>query len=135
MVGGCFFEEKIKSLKDRIKVWNKDQFGDTLRKYKRIEEDLNKMEEESDDRQLTDQQLLAKKKLQQDLWEAAQAHESLLRQKARSRWIKEGDCNSRYFQLMINASRRNNCLKEVMIDGSWIEDLTSVKEEVRRFFL
>ena len=128
-------KEKIKSLKDRIKVWNKDQFGDTLRKYKRIEEDLNKMEEESDDRQLTDQQLLAKKKLQQDLWEAAQAHESLLRQKARSRWIKEGDCNSRYFQLMINASRRNNCLKEVMIDGSWIEDLTSVKEEVRRFFL
>jgi len=128
-------KEKIKSLKDKIKVWNKDQFGDTLRKYKRIEEELNKMEEESDDRQLTDQQVLARKKLQQDLWEAAQAHESLLRQKARAKWIKEGDCNSRFFHLMINASRRNNCLKGVLIDGSWIEEPAPVKEEVRRFFL
>jgi len=36
-------KQKIKSLKNRLKVWNRDQFRDALRKYKRIEEDLNKM--------------------------------------------------------------------------------------------
>ena len=63
-------KQKIKSLKDRLKVWNRDQFGDALRKYKRIEEDLNKMEEES---------VVSQKQMQQDLGGAAQAHESLLR--------------------------------------------------------
>ena len=53
----------------------------------------------------------------------------------RSRWIKEGDCNSWYFHLMMNANRRNNSLKGVMIDGTWINKPARVKEEVRLFFL
>ena len=89
-------KNKIKALKQKIKVWNKDHFGDTLSRFKRIEEELNKLEEESADRPLDDNERILKKKLQQKVWEAAQTHESLLRQKARSRWIKEGDCNSRY---------------------------------------
>ena len=93
--GGYVLKQKIKTLKDKIKVWNREQFGNTFKKYKKIEDDLNKLEEESDDRQLDHNELIVRKQLQQALWEAAQAHESLLRQKARSKWIKEGDCNSR----------------------------------------
>ena len=77
-------KEKIKTLKERIRAGNKEHFGYTFRKYKKIEEHLNKLEEETDDRQLAHHELVAKKQLQQDLWEAAQSHESFLRQKARS---------------------------------------------------
>ena len=42
-------------------------------------------------RQLIDQEISKRKQLQESLWTAAQAHESLLRLKSRSRWIKEGD--------------------------------------------
>jgi len=79
--------------------------------------------------------LLTKKKLQEALWLAAQSHKSLLRQKARSRWIKEGNYNSRYFHLMMNVNCRYNSLKGVMIDGSWIDEPGRVKEAVRLFFL
>lgn len=79
--------------------------------------------------------MMTRKKLQEELWAAALSQESLLRQKARSRWIREGDCNFRYFHLLINSSCRNNCLNGVMIDGSWIEEPTAVKEAVRLFFL
>ena len=71
---------------------------------------------------MEDNERALRKQLQQELWEAAQAHESLLRQKARSRWIKEGDCNSRYFHLMINSKRRSNCLNGVLVDGSWKDE-------------
>ena len=127
-------KEKIKRLKERLKVWNREQFGDTFKKYKKIEEDLNKLEENTIDRQLSPQEMLSRKQLQEDLWVATQSHESLLRQKARSRWIKEGDCNSRYFHLMMHASCRKNCLKGMMIDGSWIEEPIRVKEAVRLHF-
>ena len=127
-------KEKIKRLKDSIKIWNREQFGDTFKKYKQIEAALNKLEEDTIDRHLDPQQLVSRKKFQEKLWLAAHSHESLLRQKARARWIKEGDCNSRYFHMMINSSRRHNCLKGVKIDGSWIEEPITVKEAVRLFF-
>jgi len=57
-----------------------------------------------------------------------------MRQKARSRWIKEGDYNSRYFHLLINSNRRTNAVNGVFIKGSWVEEPSRVKEEVRRFF-
>ena len=127
-------KEKIKRLKERLKIWNRDRYGDTFKRYKKIEDELNKMEVSTIDRQLSPQELLIKKQLQEDLWVAAQSHESLLRQKARSRWVKEGDCNSRYFHLMINASRRSNSLNRVWIDGAWIEEPTRVKEAAKLFF-
>ena len=110
-------KEKIKALKNRLKVWNREQFEDTFKKYTKIQEELNKMEADTADRQLSQQEMMIRKQLQEDLWMAAQSHESLLRQKARSKWIKEGDCNSRYFHLMINATRRNNCLKGLGFRG------------------
>ena len=127
-------KKKIIDLKQKIKVWNKDHFGDTYSHFKKIEEELNKLDEVSADRQLEDNERALRKQLQQELWEAAQTHASLLRQKARSRWIKEGDCNSRYFHLLINSRRRSNCLNGVKVDGVWKDEPAEVKEEVRRFF-
>jgi len=132
--GGYVLKEKIKSLKQRLKVWNKEQFGDTFQKFKKVEEELNKLEHDTADRHLTHQEMVSRKILQEELWRAAQSHESLLRQKARSKWIREGDCNTRYFHLLMNVKRRNNSSQGVMIDGSWVEELTRVKEEVRSFF-
>lgn len=84
-------KEKLKAVKARLKFWDKEQFGDTQKKIQRIERELNKLEIKGDERQLSDDELLTQKKLQEELWIAAQSRESLLRQKARSRWIKKGD--------------------------------------------
>ena len=81
-VGGYSLKEKIKKLKERMKQWNKQQFGDTLKKVQQIEYDLNKLEAGSNGRQLSTQELAIREKLQEDLWTAAQSHESLMRQKA-----------------------------------------------------
>ncbi|XP_014630645.2 uncharacterized protein LOC114410772 [Glycine soja] len=98
--GGFVLKEKIKKLKERLKTWNRDRFGDTLKKYKKIEGELNQLEVNLADRPLSPQQMIIRKQLQEDLWIAAQSHESLLRQKARATWVKEGDCNSRFFHLI-----------------------------------
>ena len=53
-------KEKIKRLKGRLKVWNKEHFGDTSKKLKKIETDLNKLEADTIDRQLSSQELLTR---------------------------------------------------------------------------
>ena len=58
-------KEKIKGIKARLKVWNKDQFGDSQHKVASIEKELNKLEIKGDERQLSDHELLTRKKLQE----------------------------------------------------------------------
>lgn len=93
-----------------------------MKRVKKIEVDLNNLEEETIHRKLSPQEVSTKKQLQEALWVAAQSHESLLRQKARSRWIKEGDCNLCYFHLLMNANRSHNALKGIRIDGVWMDE-------------
>ncbi|KAH1242536.1 hypothetical protein GmHk_07G019845 [Glycine max] len=132
--GGFTLKVKIKKLKEALKVWNRDLNGDSLKKVQQVEAQLNRLEEESISRQLTPQEMNTRKMLQEELWAAALSHESLMRQKARVRWTKEGDCNSRYFHLLMNSRRTNNAVKGVLVDGSWVDDPAIVKEEIRSFF-
>ena len=106
----------------------------TFKKVTKLESDLNKLEENSMHRQLTEQEKLERKQLHDSLWVAAQAHQSLLRQKSRWRWLKEGDCNTGFFHLLMNANRNRNSIRGVFIDGSWTDDPHKVKEEVKSFF-
>jgi len=50
------------------------------------------------------------------------------------RWIKEGDCNSRYFHSTVNWKWRYNMLTGVNVEGCWIHEPGRVKEETRLFF-
>lgn len=98
-----------------------------------MEVELNKLEEDTLHRQMTDLEISRRKKLQEDLWVAAQAHEALLRQKSRSRWLKEGDCNTRFFHIRVNANRNRNFIKGLLIEGEWTYEPNKVKEEIRTF--
>ena len=75
-----------------------------------------------------DQQVQELKKVQAELWEKATLHESIVRQKSRSKWIKEGDSNTSYFHKIINNSRRRNALRGMLIDGIWVENHNLVNE-------
>ena len=65
---------------------------------------------------------------------AALLNESITRQKAKTRWIKVGDCNSWYFHLIVNWKGRYNMLRGVFVGGCWLEEPSRVKEETRQFF-
>ncbi|KAH1225832.1 hypothetical protein GmHk_11G032652 [Glycine max] len=67
------------------------------------------------------------KSLQEKLWNAALAYESMLRQKAIVKWLKERDRNSTYFHRLINHRRRANAFQGLIIDGMWVHEPSSVK--------
>ena len=60
-------------------------------------------------------------------------NESLLQQKSRALWIKQGDSNSKYF----HASRRlRNEIKGIHCHnyGNWVEEANTIKEMVKEFY-
>ena len=131
--GGYVLKSKLQILKQRLKNWSKDNIGDLGNKVKKIQQKLNDLEN-SLSAQPSDQQVQELKKTQADLWEKATLHESFVRQKSRSKWIKEGDNNTSYFHRIINYSKRRNALRGMLIDGSWVENPNMIKAEVMQHF-
>ncbi|XP_014620156.1 uncharacterized protein [Glycine max] len=69
-----------------------------------------------------------------ELWNASNAFESLLRQKSRARWLKEGDYNTGYFHKIINFRRAFNAIPGIFIDGVWLQQPNIVKNAAANFF-
>ena len=93
------------------------------------------MEDIASTRILSEDEIKVRKSLQQELWDASNAYESLLRQKSRAKWLQEGDSNSAFFHKVINFRRNYNALQGIRIDGVWVQQPEEVKREAVNFFL
>ena len=118
--GGYALKCKLQHLKYRLKIWSNEKSGDQISKVKSIQQKLNDLEN-SFIGQPTSQQVQDLKKLQSDLWEQSFLHESMLRQKSRCKWLKQGDSNTAYFHKIINSNRRKNTLRGMHINGGWAD--------------
>ena len=97
-----------------MKIWNKEQFGDTFKKVKKIEFELNKLEEDTIQRQLSQQKEQKRKQLQEDLWAAAQAHESANQQ--------HFDCNSLGWAYALETIKEHSFSKRLLHAFSWLKE-------------
>lgn len=61
--------------------------------------------------------------------------ESLLRQKSKKNWLREGDQNIKFFHDVIKERRRRNNIVSIQTnDGNKIEDVEGIRGEVFRVF-
>ncbi|KAH1197835.1 hypothetical protein GmHk_18G051524 [Glycine max] len=132
--GGLVLKQKIKFIKQRIRQWSISQGHISTRKVLNLKKELNALEDGLTNRILSQDEVKIKKSLQEQLWNAAYAVESMLRQKDRVRWLKEGDINSNYFHRLINHRRRQNVIQGLFINGVWVHDPSSVKNAALHYF-
>lgn len=59
---------------------------------------------------------------------------SLLAQKEKIRWLKDGDINNKLFHRFINKRRVGNGVIGLEIGGEWVDEPSCVKEAVRDHF-
>ena len=116
-------KNKLRNLKVVIKQWSKENGNINGKMIQNLQQMLKEVESLASDRILSDDEVKAKKSLHQDLWDASNAYESLLRQKSIAKWLKEGDCNTAYFHKVINFRRNYNALQGILIDGEQISNL------------
>lgn len=69
-----------------------------------------------------------------EYWKVAKFNDSLLFQKSRDRWVKDGDSNTKYFHNSVNWRRRTNAIRGLAVDGEWVEDPKVVKSKMIEFF-
>ncbi|PNX86587.1 cysteine-rich receptor-like protein kinase, partial [Trifolium pratense] len=61
-------------------------------------------------------------------------HASINRQQSRSRWLKEGDANTKYFHYVLASCKRGNAISSLQVDSSTVEGVASIRQAVVEHF-
>jgi hypothetical protein len=126
-------KEKFKMLKDCLRKWNKEVFGILDLNIEHTVKELNDIEGMLGDDDL-DLEDTRREGLNKEFWRQLHFKESLLKQKSRMKWVKEGDSNSRYFHESIKSRRRRNQLVALKEGDNWIQGVSEIKAFVKNFF-
>ncbi|XP_057808990.1 uncharacterized protein LOC131023466 [Salvia miltiorrhiza] len=116
----CYvFKEKLKLVKNALKEWN-------LRIYGNIEHGLRELKDESE--------MIRRNELRAKIILKSKEKCSLLQQKAKVKWVKEGDLNTSFYHKAIVGRRKKNEIAGLADGISWNEDPKIMKEKVKTFF-
>lgn len=131
---GFMIMQKLKAVKDRLKVWNKEVFGDVNLALQQIEAELHQFEILAEERQLSEVEKASKCKTKTEFWRLSRLTESMWRQNSRSTWLKLGDKNTRFFQVVANNRFRRNMVGSIKANGRVVENPMEIKEAAVEYF-
>ena len=120
-------QKRLKHIKLKLKDWNEKEFGNIFEKKKFVEGKMQELKQtlimDGFDKVRSDQVT----NYHQDWENLCKQEEIFWRQKYRVQWLKEGECNTRFFHRSTMANRAHNKISSIKDEGS---NLLNSHEEI-----
>lgn len=100
----------IKTTKLALKCWNRAHFGNVHTKIQTLQNYIDQLQSQSQTRLVIKMEQIA----QQELDELLLRESIHWKEKAKTKWLEEGDTNTRFFHLSIVLHRRNNHIHYIL---------------------
>ncbi|XP_071712700.1 uncharacterized protein [Rutidosis leptorrhynchoides] len=130
----CVFRNKLKNVKEALRVWSKFKYGSIDEEIKNWKSNVSNFESKADLGILTEAErsewLNARAKWNQKKKEKT----GMLKQKARIKWATDGDENTSFFHYSIQRNINSSKIRGLHINGIWEENPTKIKDEVYDYF-
>ena len=124
---------KLKSLKYKLKVWNKDVFGLLKRKIEEAEQSVL-LAQSVFDSDNSDLHLLALNSSKSSLHNWLNAQATHWKQKAKANWLQDGDRNTKFFHLSAKSRSIRNRIDKITVDGNLFEDEDQIRDQASLHF-
>jgi len=119
-------------MKNPIQKWNREVFGHIHRRINCFQEEIIKLENTAQDKELLEQEWLRKEALHSQLWLWMTRKERYWKQLSQCKWIREGDRNSKYFHLTASMRRQWKAIDMLMIDEEEVCDRDQIKRALSK---
>lgn len=127
-------KEKLKLVKQDIKLWNKTSFGKIGDNILMVMREIKQLDEKGETGSFSGGDILKRRELFQSFWELSKMRDSIAFQKSSVNWLQLGDANSSFFHACVNKRRRENAVHGIRVQGQWVEDPKLVKEGIFNHF-
>ncbi|RVW47791.1 Transposon TX1 uncharacterized 149 kDa protein [Vitis vinifera] len=132
---GHKFMRKLQFVKANLKEWNKVSFGVLNERKKSILKDIANLDVIEQAGGLSSELIIQRALRKGELEELILREEIHWRQKVRVKWVKEGDCNSKFFHKVANGRRNRKFIKVLENErGVVLNDSESITEEILHYF-
>ncbi|GJY13404.1 hypothetical protein Tco_0382713 [Tanacetum coccineum] len=127
-------KKKLQALKSFINQWLSDdkQKSNAAKHY--IHNRLSILDTNIDQRRCTEEMVNERSNLLKELQDLNAITLLDMTQKAKIRWVIEGDENSKFFHRIINKIRSRLAIRGVLVKGDWIIKPSKVKNEFLKHF-
>ncbi|XP_071689204.1 uncharacterized protein [Rutidosis leptorrhynchoides] len=128
--GDCVFRDKLKNVKRDLRMWSKKEFGNLDAEINELKQEATRLELLAESGCISDSDRVVWLDTRKRWVDKERIKMSMLKQKARIRWILEGNENSKYFHSTIRRKLNKSNIRGLNINGSWVEDPKVVKDTV-----
>ncbi|XP_071902759.1 uncharacterized protein [Coffea arabica] len=125
---------KLLATRRAIQTWNKQHFGNVLDAVRSAESGVQRAEEAMD-QYVSEECQIELSKAQAELRHALSIEEQFWSQKARVKWLKHGDRNSRYFHAVVRQRRAHQMIHRIKkSNGVWVDTNDDIATEAITYF-
>jgi len=122
--------QKLKHLKEALKVWNKNTFGNIPLQVTEATEKLNYIQEEIDNSGATDDLMDQERAVQISLEKVLDTEEIFWQQKSKVKWHSQGDRNTTYFHRITKIINASNLITYLANGDELLTDSTEISEHI-----
>jgi hypothetical protein len=132
--GGFILKEKLKMMKGALKEWHAAHTQNLPSRIDSLKVRLSVLDLKGEEDTLSEAELEDLHEVTTDIFSLSRLQTSINWQQSRSRWLKEGDANSKYFHSMLATRRRGNAISSVQVDGATLEGVHPIRQAVFSHF-
>ncbi|KAJ9545225.1 hypothetical protein OSB04_024932 [Centaurea solstitialis] len=125
---------KLRHLKALIKSWNVDSKKNSDQEIASLKQKIAAIDVLAEASTLDNNTVKERGELLLKLGDLVSAKTSDLKQKAKARWLLDGDENTRFFHGLVNHKMKKSRIHGLNVNGSWVTDADRIKEAARSFF-
>jgi hypothetical protein len=127
-------KEKLKGLKNCIREWNRVNYGLVDSKIDKLVEDISGLDVKSEMNGLSIEEVSLRKQLFEEMWHLRISKESVISQRARQNWLRQGDLNTKFFHASVKSRKKRNHISAICIGEEWIETPVLIRQAAVDYF-